>query len=239
MDLGHGGTAQGRALSRARRAREEWKNLCRHLQNLDILCKERERLAVEKLIEQRAAEISKSRQGFKTLPVVDQWVRELSAPQDRRKFLMLQGPSRLGKTAYAFSLVGAGQALEVNCAGVSDPPLRAFSRVKHRLILFDEAGTDMVLRKRRLFQAPQHPSGRGFVAHERFGVRVVSGRHASCSGFEQLGAGAVSLARVAARLARGQHGLRAGGAEAVSGGLIFSLGGVLGLACRDARCWTG
>ena len=157
MDLGHGGTAQDRALSRARRAREEWKNLCRHLQNLDILCKEWERLAVEKLIEQRAAEISKSRKGFKTLPVVDQWVRELSAPQDRRKFLMLQGPSRLGKTAYAFSLVGAGQALEVNCAGVSDPPLRAFSRAKHRLILFDEASTDMVLRNRRLFQAPNTP----------------------------------------------------------------------------------
>ena len=124
---------------------------------MDILEKEREQLAVQTLIRERAAEISKTRKGFKKIPAVDAWVRELAAPRDRRKFLVLQGPSRLGKTAFAFSLVEAGAALEVNCAGVSDPPLRAFSRAKHRLILFDEASADMVLKNRRLFQAPNTP----------------------------------------------------------------------------------
>ena len=127
------------------------------MQNLDVLEKERERLAVQDLIQKRSAEIAKTRKGFKTIPAVDAWVKELSAPKDRRKFLMLDGASRLGKTAFAFSVVEAGAALEVNCAGVTDPPLRAFSRAKHRLILFDEASTDMVLRNRRLFQAPNTP----------------------------------------------------------------------------------
>ena len=133
------------------------KNLVRHLQNLDVLEKEREKLAVEAIMRERAHEIAKMRKAFKPMPRVDAWVRELAAPADRRKFLVLDGPSRMGKTAYAFSLVPTGAALEVNCAGVSDPPLRAFSRSKHRLILFDEASTDMVLRNRRLFQAPNTP----------------------------------------------------------------------------------
>ena len=49
---------------------------------------------------------------------------------------------------------GAGSQLR---KGVEDPPLRAFSRVKHRLILFDEASTYMVLKNKRLFQAPNTP----------------------------------------------------------------------------------
>ena len=142
-------------------AREEMvsagKSVCRHLQNLDVLEKEREKLAVQRLISQRATEIAKTRKAFKAIPSVDKWVRDLAVPVDRRKFLMLQGPSQMGKTAYAFSLVEQGAALEVNCAGVEYPPLRAFSRAKHRLILFDEASTGMVLKNRRLFQGPNTP----------------------------------------------------------------------------------
>ena len=142
-------------------AREEFvsagRNVCRHLQTMDVLEKEREKLAVQRLIAKRAAEIAKTRKAFRKIPSVDQWVRDLAVPVDRRKFLMLQGPSQLGKTAFAFSLVDQGEALEVNCAGVEYPPLRAFSRAKHRLILFDEASTGMVLTNRRLFQAPNTP----------------------------------------------------------------------------------
>ena len=84
-------------------------------------------------------------------------MKELSVPQDRRNFLVLDGPTQRGKSAFAFSLVEPGAALEVNCAGVEDPPLRAFSRAKHRLILFDEASTHCVLKNKRLFQAPNTP----------------------------------------------------------------------------------
>ena len=133
------------------------KNLARHLPNMDALEKEREKLVVQEIIRRRAVEIEKMRKAFKTLPSVVSWVRELSAPSDRRKFLMLDGETRLGKTAYAFSLVPPGAALEVNCAGCEYPPLRSFVRAKHRLILFDEASTDMVLKNKRLFQAPNGP----------------------------------------------------------------------------------
>ena len=98
--------------------------------------------------------IDETRNDFVHIKEVSAWVKDRKVARDRRKFLVLDGPSRMGKTAFACSLVGRGESLEVNCAGVADPPLRAFSRSKHQLILFDEAGTHMVLKNRRLFQAP-------------------------------------------------------------------------------------
>ena len=226
-------------------AREEMvsagKNVCRHLQNLDVLEKEREKLAVARLISQRAKEIAKTRKAFKAIPSVDKWVRDLAVPVDRRKFLMLQGPSQLGKTAYAFSLVDQGAALEVNCAGVEYPPLRAFSRAKHRLILFDEASTGMVLKNRRLFQGPNTPVCVGSSPHEQRRVRSVCGRDSSGRGVEQLGGGARSPPRIAARVARGQHGLRNSEGEALPGWLNFSLSerGGGSRHCHASACMTG
>ena len=130
------------------------KNLSRHLPNLDLLEKERQQTSISAMIECRAKLIGETRNEFVQIEAVSNWVKDALIARDRRKFLVLDGPSRMGKTAFACSLVGRGETLEVNCAGVSDPPLRAFSRSHHRLILFDEAGTDMVLRNRRLFQAP-------------------------------------------------------------------------------------
>ena len=133
------------------------KNLVRHLQNLDILEKERQKEVVAAEMRSRDEKIAETRSAFKELKEVSAWVQDKATARDRRKFLVLDGASRLGKTAFACSLVPRGATLEVNCAGVTDPPLRAFSREKHQLILFDEASTELVLKNRRLFQAPNTP----------------------------------------------------------------------------------
>ena len=44
--------------------------------------------------------------------------------------------------------------LEVNCASCPEPDLREFKPLLHKGILFDEANANMVLRQRKLFQAP-------------------------------------------------------------------------------------
>ena len=81
-------------------------------------------------------------------------MNELTAVSDRKKFLVLNGPSRLGKTQFAIGLYGVDNTLEVNCAGASHPPLRNFDAQVHRCIVMDEAPVSMVLTYRRLFQAP-------------------------------------------------------------------------------------
>ena len=87
-------------------------------------------------------------------------MRERGLPQfqtirPRYSFLVLDGPSRTGKTCYAKHITGNhSQVLELNCAGGSEPDLRGFDPCVHNAILFDEATPLLVLSQRRLFQSP-------------------------------------------------------------------------------------
>ena len=75
--------------------------------------------------------------------------------QDRYKLLVLCGPSQTGKTCYACQLCGdRSRALEVNCVGGAEPDLRTFNLWEHEAILIDEAAPALVLKHKKLFQAP-------------------------------------------------------------------------------------
>ena len=52
------------------------------------------------------------------------------------------------------SLFGRESSLEVNAAGEDQPSLQNFDFQRHKLILLDEASPEMVLRNRKVFQAP-------------------------------------------------------------------------------------
>ena len=91
---------------------------------------------------------------FVKIPLVQRFLALHRRPAERRPFLVVEGPSQMGKTQFVCSLVPPGRALEVNCSECLDPPLRKFDMRAHSLILFDEGGVQMVLRNRRLFQAP-------------------------------------------------------------------------------------
>ena len=81
-------------------------------------------------------------------------VQDLLTPRERRKFLVLDGPSRTGKTQYAMSLFGRESSLEINAADEEQPSLQHFDFKRHRLVLLDEASPEMVLKNRKVFQAP-------------------------------------------------------------------------------------
>ncbi len=79
---------------------------------------------------------------------------QFGQPMFRRKFLVLTGPTRLGKTIYGRGLLGHDVTLELNCSGVLHPDLREYDPLRHKAILFDEASCEMVLAHRKLFQGP-------------------------------------------------------------------------------------
>ena len=133
------------------------KNTKRHLENLDILEKELSARSLRVEIKEKETQIAQVRSAFRVLPEVTSWLHVLTVVADRRKFLVLDGPSRMGKTAFTVSLVPAGRALEVNCANVEYPPLRGFRTSAHSLVLFDEGSMSMVLGNRRLNQSPNVP----------------------------------------------------------------------------------
>ena len=141
-------------------AREEivrcGKGLVRKLADFDRLAAARR----ERDLHRRVAEIQKAvaqtNRSFKTFEVVEEWKRQATQPcQRRKKFLVLEGASGVGKTEYARSLFGAEQTLELNCANChSSPDLRTFDATKHRCVLFDEAHVQLILDCRKVFQAP-------------------------------------------------------------------------------------
>ena len=92
---------------------------------------------------------------FKRYDVVDAWISQYALVCRRYKFLVLQGPSQVGKTLFARNLSTPcfHGMLEVNCASRDEPDLRAYRLRQHGLILFDDIVPQQVVSQRQLFQA--------------------------------------------------------------------------------------
>ena len=92
----------------------------------------------------------------KMYPAVLQWMQlfnDVSNDRTRFPFLVLNGPSQMGKTRFACNLYGGEKTLVLSCQGVLAPNLKTFRRHRHSCIVFDEASHDMVFRNKQLFQA--------------------------------------------------------------------------------------
>ncbi len=90
-------------------------------------------------------------------PVEQDFLPQFQVDMFRRRFLVLDGPTKLGKTMFASSLAGPERTLELNCASSMEPNLRDFDSDVHRAVVFDEASCAMVLRHKKLFQGGVQP----------------------------------------------------------------------------------
>ena len=92
---------------------------------------------------------------FKRYPEIQRWKAFFKKVQSRYPFLVLEGSSCTGKTFFAKFMDGDPKyCYECNCACSVDPDLRGFDPLQHQTILFDEATPKMVIRNKKLFQAP-------------------------------------------------------------------------------------
>ena len=84
---------------------------------------------------------------------MEEWKAQYNVMLPRYNFLVLAGPSRMGKTAFARSLAAEGMhTLEVNCASGAEPDMRAYRLATHDCVLFDEVHGSQVLAQKKLFQ---------------------------------------------------------------------------------------
>ena len=133
-------------------------NASRHIKELDVYEFMMEEAAVKRAVVDSTRMLSKSLKPQKTYPEVETFVRQFDQALHRYKCLVLSGPSKVGKTAFARSLCDPGfETLEVNCASGAEPELRAYRLSKHGLILFDEIVAEQVACQRKLFQAQSAP----------------------------------------------------------------------------------
>ena len=85
--------------------------------------------------------------------LVDAWLEQGRACRRRCRFLIIEGPSYVGKTQVVLNLFGPASCVDTNCSSTPEPDLRAFDSTKHRDILYVEAPCSLVLRNKKLLQA--------------------------------------------------------------------------------------
>ena len=88
------------------------------------------------------------------LDQVEAWKASFVDLKFRYKFIVLEGPSRFGKSLFASSVAGFGSTLDCNCAGTLHPDLRGMDNRVHRAVHFEEASAKLVLSYKRHFQSP-------------------------------------------------------------------------------------
>ena len=132
------------------------KNVVHHVQNLDLLAREARTQRMRGRVDLVQASCAAGERGYKDVALVRQgFLPHFESIKPRYPFLVLEGPSKVGKTSYAKHITGdVSEVFEVNCASCPEPDLRDFDPEKHKAILFDEAPPALVLTQRRLFQSP-------------------------------------------------------------------------------------
>jgi len=130
-------------------------NSKRLLDELAVLDREAEKVAIRKAKQLAEQTLGRIERPFKVYSIVEEWKSQYTQVLHRYRFLVLCGPSRLGKTQFAKSLVepAAAETHECNCAAGAEPDLRDFRYHKHKLVLFDEIEPAAILSQRKLFQA--------------------------------------------------------------------------------------
>ena len=149
----------------ARRLLVQCVNASRHRAELDSYEAALEKLAVEQAAADAAEQLKTVLREQKTYPEAKAFVEQFKEVAHRYKFLVLSGPSRVGKTAFARSLCDPGmETLEINCASGAEPDLRAYRLSRHGVLLFDEIVAEQVTTQRKLFQAQSAPVQMGCSA---------------------------------------------------------------------------
>ena len=130
------------------------KNLLARLGNLEKWYEEKMVMERNLRIAARQAELTRKQLPFKTLAKVDAFLRKFLGPIpcERKKILVLTGPSGMGKTQYVRSLFPPGGLLELNAANMAVPCLPGFDERLHRAIFWDECPAVLVSDNRKLFQ---------------------------------------------------------------------------------------
>lgn len=130
-------------------------NVSKYMQDLQVLEEEQARCQAEAASRRVLSALNDMAKPFHCLPEVEEWKKQFEGEAFRFKFLVLEGPSRIGKTVFArMTLTPPGREFyELNCAGEADLNLRGLQPLRHGLVIFDEISPVQVIRQKKVFQA--------------------------------------------------------------------------------------
>jgi len=122
----------------------------RQLQYVEMRRKEQDELARRAKAMEVVASASSP---FREISTVSDWLRTFDTVQDRYKFLVLDGPSCMGKTRFAKSFAAPGRALYCDCSNSNPPDLRSFSVLNYDVVILDEMAAHDAIKYKKLLQA--------------------------------------------------------------------------------------
>jgi hypothetical protein len=157
------------------------RGIVRNLENIERWHRERCQAASVALQDWAESHFRDEALPWRSYPLVEMFLRQFERPRPRYNFLVIDGPSRLGKTAFARSLAPLGETLELNMAGGASPDLRAYSPLTHDVLLFDEIEPSQVLANKKMFQAQAAPISLGTSTTNVYAFSiVVAGKKIVC-----------------------------------------------------------
>ena len=131
------------------------KGYTRYMQDLKAWQSAKEELQLEDHVRRVQAYHTATNYAFKTYPIVEEWKASVWQPHLRRKkILVIEGPSGIGKTEFIKQIAGPERTLEISADGMTSPYLRNFIPSQHKVIFWDECKVDLVIAYRKLFQCP-------------------------------------------------------------------------------------
>ena len=129
--------------------------ISRGIGDIDKYIKEQGSQSMKDHIARRQAYFVSLKKPFRVLEPVEAWKKEYSeALKERKKTLVLEGGTCLGKTQYIRNLFGADCCFEVHASSPTSWSLRDFVPLQHKCILWDEATPQVMIQNKVLFQCP-------------------------------------------------------------------------------------
>jgi len=128
------------------------RNVQKMLENMDAWKRHNDMVQLES--QRRTALISLfgANKTWRMVPAVQVWESQWNTDLlGRRKFLVLEGPTSIGKSFFCLSRCGFEKTYHVDCAKGGEPDMREYDFFKHDAIFFDEATPELVLRQKILF----------------------------------------------------------------------------------------
>jgi hypothetical protein len=137
-------------------AREQFilckRNVQKMLENMSSWKKHHEMFLLEQQRRQAMTVLFSSNKQWRTIPAVEEWKEQWQDTlRGRRKFLVMEGPSSIGKSFFCLSICGIDKTFHVDCTKGGEPDMRDYDFFKHEAIFFDECTPAQVLSQKILF----------------------------------------------------------------------------------------
>ena len=175
--------------------------LLANLEGYELALRER---AEDEHMQSMRATVSGAFRPFRRLPEVVLWLATFQRMVCRYKFLVLEGPSQLGKTQFAVSLADPGRTLIIDCSGATEADLRRYRSDAVDTILFDEGKASIVLKSKPTVSVAVRPNSLRTVQHELPCVYCRSSCEADDHHKQHMVRGIATTSQCRRRLAAGQ-----------------------------------